>query len=226
MDRQPVRQVISQFLAASLSLVLFVATMTGAIVFLFGSKFFSEISSSEANAFASIELNQLVGTADYRESSTSRMRSAVDSLLARLPVPLSNPKQILESVLPQTATQVLNENGSQSSLMSSISTWAIAGNKIAMGWLPATTSAASIQLMQDAPGINVVSPSWFELQDASGNISVGVLPSVVQYAHQHHIKVWAMVDNQFSSTLTHSVLQNPRAEQNLVDELVLSLIHI
>lgn len=220
MNRQPMRQITAQFLAASLSVLLFLAAIGSIVILCFGQASFSKIASPKADEFARIELNQLIGTANYQNSVSTQQTSSIGRMIANLPIPISNPSKMLESVLPPTTTQLLSRNGTQSSLMQPITTWAsTTGNKIVMGWLPATTAQASINLLQDAPGINVVSPSWFQLQDASGNISVNVLPTVVNYAHAHHIRVWAMIDNQFSSTLTHAVLENPKAQANLIDEL-------
>ncbi len=88
-----------------------------------------------------------------------------------------------------------------------------------MGWIQLSSPQASIRMMQENPGINVISPGWYTVS-SSGHLLDCAQPSVVSYAHAHGKKVWVMLDNQFSASLTHFVVSNPTRRQQLVDEIV------
>lgn len=216
MDPQKIRHAISQFVAATVALLLLTVGCAVAILGLFGKSQLQTIATSEANTLSHVELSQLVGTPSYVKPTavSTKITSAHHGLT------MLHPLQMLQSVLPETAVQVAEDTNTQASLFQSITTWAASSNKIAMGWLPSTSAAACIQMLKDNPGITVASPTWLHLSDAAGNISGQILPSVVTYAHQHHIQVWALIDNQFNATLTHQVLQNAKARANLEAELV------
>ncbi|GLG00992.1 hypothetical protein Alches_10310 [Alicyclobacillus hesperidum subsp. aegles] len=220
MDRTTLRNVVSQFIAASAALLLLLVGCTCTVWAFLGKSGMEQIATSEADELSNIELNQLYGTADYQGQSTTQTQSIASAVAAHVRLPFSDPLKMLTSLLPETSAQAVQNSGAQTSLFQSITTIANNPQDIVLGWLPSTSSSSCIQLMADNPGMNVVSPGWLHLQDASGNLSGSVLPSVIEYAHQHNIKVWVMVDNQFSATLTHEVLANPKAESNLVDELV------
>lgn len=219
MDPQTFRHAITQFVAATVALMMLFVGFLMAAIFIFGPSHFPFLSTSEASGLAAMEISQLVGTSSYTQAPAHHPSSLLATVATSIHLPLSNPLTMLDSQLPQTNIQVAEQTNTQSSLFGSITTWATQSKKIAMGWLPSTSAAACIQMLQQNPGINVASPVWLHLNDASGNLSGQVIPSVITYAHQHNIKVWVVVDNNFSLTLTHQVLQNPKAVTNMIDEL-------
>ncbi|MFB5191177.1 glycosyl hydrolase family 18 protein [Alicyclobacillus fastidiosus] len=213
------RHTITQFVAATVALMVLAAGCFGAVICMFGQTNLHRIATLEASKLADVELNQLVGTTNYAKDESATDNTVLHAVSSTLHLPFTDPLTMLTAQLPETQTEVTQNTSGQSSLIQSISSWAATTNKIAMGWLTSTSSSACIQMLKDNPGINVASPTWFTLNDASGNISGNVLPDVVTYAHQHNIKVWVLVSNDFSSSLTHAVLQNPKARANLIDEL-------
>ncbi|WAH39041.1 glycosyl hydrolase family 18 protein [Alicyclobacillus dauci] len=221
MDPLKLRHAITQFVAATVALMMLGIGCFGAAVLMFGQAHVHRLATFEASQLADVELSELVGTTNYVKSPNHSSPSIFGTTLNALHVPLADPLTMLTNQLPETSTQVADKNQTESSLFRSITTWAANTNKIAMGWLPSKSSQACIQMLQDNPGINVASPVWLSLNDASGNISGNILPSVIDYAHAHHIKVWVLVDNhQFDAKLTHEVLQNDKARTNMIDELV------
>lgn len=219
MDPHRIKLVIFQFIAATVALVMFGITAFTAFFTLFSHIGGSPLSNVEANQLTNVELSQLVGTQNYARGTNNGHLSLVRSLASSIQPPLTNPLTMLQSQLPETTTEVASRNQMESTLFRSITSWANTSGKIAMGWIQSNSPSACIQMLKDNPGITVASPVWFHLNDASGNLSGHVLPSVVKYAHANHIKVWVLVDNQFNSSLTHKVLQNPKAATNMTDEL-------
>lgn len=76
---------------------------------------------------------------------------------------------------------------------------------------------------QDAPpirGINVVSPTWFHLEDAEGNISNEAYKPYVHWAHENDYQVWALFSNSFDPDITQEVLSDPQKRIKLRDQLL------
>ncbi|EPZ48926.1 glycosyl hydrolase family 18 protein [Alicyclobacillus acidoterrestris] len=219
MNPHKLRHAAAQFVAATVALMILAAGCFGAVLCMFGQPDLRRVSTLEAAKLADVELSQLIGTTDYVKDETNANPTILRAVSSTLHLPFTDPLTMLTAELPETQTQAAASTGGQSALIQSITTWAASTNKIAMGWLASTSTSACIQMLKDNPGINVASPQWFRLSDASGNISGQVLPDVVKYAHEHHIKVWVLVDNNYSASLTHAVLSNPKARNNLIDEL-------
>ncbi|WP_105616697.1 glycosyl hydrolase family 18 protein [Vallitalea okinawensis] len=72
-------------------------------------------------------------------------------------------------------------------------------------------------------GLEVISPTWFSLNDNGGLNSIAS-HSYVNWAHSEGYEVWPLIDNQFDSSLTHEVLSNPEKRQNLIDDIVDSAV--
>ncbi|SIS62702.1 glycosyl hydrolase family 18 protein [Alicyclobacillus vulcanalis] len=217
MNRSKPTRLIAEIIAAVSTLFLLSAGFVLSALSTLGQPLSDRVAAAEVQALASMEVNALFG-----QSATSGAGQAPESpvraVAERLQSVLFNEAALLSHMLPQVAPDAPT-GGLQTSLLDSIAAMSENRHTLVIGWLPSTNPSTCIQWMQDNPGINVVSPTWFHLADASGNLSGGVLPSVVQYAKNHHIQVWVLVDNQFSSSLTHEVLANPRAEANLIDEI-------
>lgn len=208
-----------RFIAAFMTvLVICGVAAVGVIIFLRVGKG-TNWTTEKAHQLTNIELTQLIGTKSYEKNDTSSHSSVFTSVVQRLKPAIPNPLTMLTDQLPLTTSQALHRSQTESSLFRSITSFASSTGKIAMGWIPSTTAASCIAMLKSNPGINVASPVWFHLADASGNISGHALPTVVRYAHNRNIKVWVMVDNHFNASLTHQVLANPKAATNLADEL-------
>ncbi len=71
------------------------------------------------------------------------------------------------------------------------------------------------------PGVNVVSPTWFHLQDEEGNLRNLADPVYVSWAHGRGYRVWALVTNKFDKDLTRAVLKSPAKRQKVIDQLLI-----
>lgn len=191
-----------------------------AVTFIFGGGTFQPAAQLEANRLADAELSELIGTTQYDSQTAIAQKTFFQWIAETLRLPFIHPEQMLSSQLPaQSLTSNLN-GGSQANLLQSISTWVNTSRKIALGWMPDESVMESEHLISENPGVNVISPTWLALQNSAGAISNLVEPQVVQYAHAHHVRVWALMDNQFRSNLTHQFLTNPTAEQHVITQLV------
>ena len=73
---------------------------------------------------------------------------------------------------------------------------------------------------QNMTGVNVISPTWFYVQDNEGNIINNATADYVTAAHDKGLKVWGLVDNFTQDISTYEVLSNTSSRQNLVTQLV------
>ncbi len=93
-------------------------------------------------------------------------------------------------------------------------------------WHPVFSKAANseiITILSTTKGVDVVSPTWFELKDNKGNISSLASTDYVTYAHDHGVEVWALVKNFALSNTnvdTNYVLTHTSTRQNLVNQIV------
>lgn len=69
---------------------------------------------------------------------------------------------------------------------------------ISMGWHQVTSQEANervANVLQATKGINVISPTWFYLNDNEGNIYSLASRDYVTYCHQQDVEVWALISN-------------------------------
>lgn len=70
------------------------------------------------------------------------------------------------------------------------------------------------------PGIDVLSPSWFIIENAQGKIKTR--HGSVKYVHQAHNKgyqVWALITNNFDPQMTSKLLDSPLARKRIIAQM-------
>lgn len=80
---------------------------------------------------------------------------------------------------------------------------------VSLGWHQVTNQEANgriSNILQSTKGVNVISPTWFYLNDNDGNIYSLASREYVNYCHQNNVEVWALVSN----------LENPEADSTYV----------
>lgn len=100
--------------------------------------------------------------------------------------------------------------------------------KINMAWHQVTSQTANNDIsnvLGSTKGLNVISPTWFYLNDNNGGIASLASSSYVNYCHQHNTEVWALVSNLENSDVDSTyVLTHTSARQNLVNQIVSAAI--
>ena len=99
---------------------------------------------------------------------------------------------------------------------------------INMAWHQVTNQTANgnvADVLGRTKGVNVISPTWFYLNDNSGNIASLCSSDYVAYCHQQGIEVWGLVSNLENSDVdSTSVLNLTSSRDNLVNNLVAEAI--
>lgn len=100
--------------------------------------------------------------------------------------------------------------------------------KINMGWHQVTNATANnniSNIISGTKGLNVISPTWFYLNDNNGNIASLASSDYVNYCHQNGVEVWALVSNlENADVSTTEVLSYTSRRENLINNLISAAI--
>ncbi|RIV22979.1 glycoside hydrolase [Alicyclobacillaceae bacterium I2511] len=172
------------------------------------------------NNLTNAEIMELVGTSQYSPPAAFLENNLWSTLGQTLHIPFVNPVSMMQSQLPNLPFPISDSGAQgQTSLFAYLPAWQSQTHKIALGWIPYESPAQTIQLISANPGITVISPSWLTLTNQYGDVQSQVEQPVIDYAHNRHIQVWAMVNNQFNGTLTHSLLTSVTAKNNFIQQV-------
>jgi len=81
-------------------------------------------------------------------------------------------------------------------------------------------SPPNIEQIGEMPSLEVVSPTWFHVNDKEGNIHNIAEPEYVDWAHERGYKVWGLVTNSFDPDLTAEVLTSSSLRRKVIDQLI------
>ncbi len=98
------------------------------------------------------------------------------------------------------------------------------GFDINMAWHQVTNQTANTSItnvLTTTPGINVISPTWFYMNDNNGGIMNLASADYVTACHAQGIEVWALVSNLENPDVdVASVLNTTSTRDNLVNQLI------
>ncbi len=98
-----------------------------------------------------------------------------------------------------------------------------------MVWHQVTSMEANGYLadaIQNMTGVNVISPTWFSIQDNAGNITSIASSDYVAQAHERGLQVWGLVDNFSENVQTTQVLSLTSSRQNLIRQLIQASVEV
>ena len=98
---------------------------------------------------------------------------------------------------------------------------------ISRAWHMVTSTTANNQLVDmvtSAKGLNVISPTWFRLNDNEGNFSSLAQSEYVTRAHLIGLEVWAMIDDQSPDSDNREIFPYTTKRERLVNQLVAAAI--
>ena len=100
--------------------------------------------------------------------------------------------------------------------------------KINMVWHQVTNQDVNNQIanvLKTTKGVNVISPTWFYLNDNNGNIKSLASTSYVNYCHQNGVDVWALISNLENPDVdTTAVLTHTSTREYLVNQIIAAAI--
>lgn len=96
-----------------------------------------------------------------------------------------------------------------------------ADEKISMVWEAVYSYNPDTSAIGEMEGLDVIAPTWFELQDAQGTMSCLASEAYVSWAHQRGYAVWGTVTSYFSDAqVTSDMLHNESVRLQFIRQLV------
>lgn len=96
--------------------------------------------------------------------------------------------------------------------------------KITMAWHQVTTVTANdtvVDVISNTKGLNVISPTWFYVNDNEGNLVNLCSSSYVEYCHNQGIEVWALVSNLENKEVDSvEVLNRTSKRAHMINQLI------
>ena len=102
-------------------------------------------------------------------------------------------------------------------------------DKVNLSWHQVTTQEANAYLadsIANISGVNVISPTWFYIQDTAGNIGNIASADYVSLAHERGLKVWGLIDNFTADVSTTETLLQLASRQNIIQQLVQAALSV
>lgn len=100
--------------------------------------------------------------------------------------------------------------------------------RINMAWHQVTNQSANnnvASVLQKSKGINVLSPTWFYLNDNNGGLASLASSSYVDYCHQNGVEVWALISNLENDAVSaEEVLSHTSTRDNLTNNIISAAI--
>lgn len=101
------------------------------------------------------------------------------------------------------------------------SEWKPTKGKINLTWDQVYERRNDLSAMDNIEGLDVVSPTWFQLKNAKGELINRAYSQYVDWAHANGYKVWALLANDFSdSAMVSEFLNNTNYRDNLIKEIL------
>ncbi|MFC5468594.1 glycosyl hydrolase family 18 protein [Cohnella suwonensis] len=98
--------------------------------------------------------------------------------------------------------------------------WHTAGKRINLTWEAVYTKNPDTDQIGELTGVNVVSPSWFELIDGKGSIRSKGDAAYSSWARAKGIQVWGMFSNGFEPDRTHEALSSFETRSAMIRQLL------
>ncbi|WP_128660004.1 glycosyl hydrolase family 18 protein [Paenibacillus sp. 598K] len=98
--------------------------------------------------------------------------------------------------------------------------WEHYGERINLTWEAVYSRNPDTSKIGEMPGVNVVSPTWFELVDGSGKIRSKADSQYVAWAHKRGYHVWALFSNSFDPDLTTEALGSYESRLSMIKQLL------
>lgn len=98
--------------------------------------------------------------------------------------------------------------------------WKPLGGKINLTWQQVYNKNPDMSKADPMPGLNVISPQWFQLADGDGNLKQMGDPAFVKWARSQNIQVWALFSNGFEQKRTTESLATYDKRIKIIKQLI------
>ncbi len=94
------------------------------------------------------------------------------------------------------------------------------GKKVNLAWEAVYEKRRDPHTIGELPGINVLSPTWFEIVDDSGNVRSKADMEYVNWAHHRGIEIWALLSNGFDADRTTEALSSYENRRRIITQIL------
>jgi len=98
--------------------------------------------------------------------------------------------------------------------------WKLTGRKINLTWEAVYTANPDTSKIGELTGVNVVAPTWFELQNGSGQFRSLADASYTAWANKNGMQVWGVFSNGFEPSRTHQALANYDIRAKMIQQML------
>ncbi|MFB9277742.1 glycosyl hydrolase family 18 protein [Cohnella cellulosilytica] len=98
--------------------------------------------------------------------------------------------------------------------------WKSEGKKINLTWEAVYSANPNTGKIGELTGVNVVSPTWFELVDGKGNVRSNADAAYVKWAHGKGIQVWGLLSNGFEPDRTTEALSSYESRNAMIQQML------
>lgn len=92
--------------------------------------------------------------------------------------------------------------------------------KINLVWEAIYNVPVNEDKIKEMRGVNVVSPTWFELKNGEGDVRSKVDSGYVKWAHENNYQVWGLFSNDFNPDITHEMLTDSNKRLKVIKQLL------
>ncbi len=99
--------------------------------------------------------------------------------------------------------------------------WAPRTGKLSMAWDYAYDMKINLSKRQKIDGLDIISPTWFQVVGEDGSIKNSADAAYVEWAHKNGYQVWALFSNSFGDPeKSSSFLRNTDSRDNAIRQLL------
>ncbi|MHB1454034.1 MAG: glycosyl hydrolase family 18 protein [Saccharofermentanales bacterium] len=99
--------------------------------------------------------------------------------------------------------------------------WQPVGGKINLTWDYMSRARQDMSGYTAMPGLNVISPTWFHVDDEEGGIKSFGSNAYVEWAHGQGLQVWALLDNSFDPDITRAVIRDYDKRYKVISQILI-----
>lgn len=103
--------------------------------------------------------------------------------------------------------------------------WSPLGKPVNLTWEHVVRKTPDPGKIGALKGVNVISPTWFEIADEKGTVANKADLAYVEWAHQRGYKVWGLISNGFDPDRTHAFLSDFETRRTILRQM-LQLAHL
>ncbi|MTI49481.1 MAG: hypothetical protein FH761_16740 [Firmicutes bacterium] len=93
-------------------------------------------------------------------------------------------------------------------------------NKINLTWEYVYNITPSVDKLEKVDGLDVISPTWFNIKNTSGDIRDKGSKEYIEWAHNNGYEIWGLFSNDFDPDLTNTILNSAKLREQVIKNIL------